>query len=197
MIPILVSALMWALLVSLLILRRGRDERSITYAALTIAGAMTLNIDPVYETLDSLVGGTNLVTLVADLALMVGIFFLGRAVNRASDHQPRVVQLVLRRSTLAIAFACAIVAFLLIDRGTTTTNFMIEFGEQPAAAAYSIIHFLYYGSVVAAMALLSARQLRVNEGAQRLPSVSLLLGSTFGVMLAAVIITMDLAHVAG
>lgn len=196
MIPILVSALMWTLLASLLILRRGRDERSITYAALTIAVAMTLNIDPVYESLDSLVGGTNLGTLVADLTLMVGIFFLGRAVNRASDHQSRVVQFVLRRSTLAIAFVCAIIAFFLIDRGTTTTNFMLELGEQPAAAAYSMIHFLYYGSVVAGMAVLSARQVRVNEGAQRLPSVSLLLGSTLGVILAAVIITMDLAHVA-
>lgn len=187
---------MWTLLAFLLILRRGRDERSITYAALTIAVAMTLNIDPVYETVDSLVGGTNLATLVADLALMVGIFFLGRAVNRASDHQSWAVQLVLRRSTLAIAFACAIIAFFLIDRGTTTTNFMIELGDQPAAAAYSVIHFLYYGSVVAAMAVLCARQVRVNEGAQRLPSVSLLLGSTLGVILAAVIITMDLAHAA-
>lgn len=197
MIPILVSALMWTLLASLLILRRGRDERSITYAALTIAVAMTLNIDPVYETLDSLAGGTNLVTLAADLALMVGIFFLGRAVSRASDHQSRAVQFVLRRSTLAIAFVCAIIAYFLIDRGTTTTNFMLEFGAQPAAAAYSMIHFVYYGSVVAAMAVLSARQVRVNEGVQRLPSVSLLLGSTLGVMLAAVIITMDLAHVTG
>lgn len=197
MIPILVSALMWMLLASLLILRRGRDERSITYAALTIAVAMTLNIDPVYETLDGLAGGTNLVTLAADLALMVGIFFLGRAVNRASDHQPRVVQRILGRPTLMIAFACAIVAFFLIDRGTTTTNFMVHLGMQPSAATYSIIHFLYYGSVLAAMAVLSARQVRVSEGVQRLPSISLLLGSILGVILAAVIITMDLTHVAG
>ena len=197
MIPILVSALMWTLLASLLILRRGRNERSITYAALTIAVAMTLNIDPIYETLDGLVGGTNLVTLAADLTLMVGIFFLGRAVNRASDHPPRAVLLVLRRSTLATAFVSATVAFFLIDRGTTTTNFMLVLGEQPAAAAYSIIHFVYYGSVVAAMAVLSARQVRVSAGAQRLPPLSLLLGSILGVILAALVITMDLAHLAG
>ncbi|SDS83376.1 hypothetical protein SAMN04489834_2249 [Microterricola viridarii] len=188
---------MWTLLASLLILRRGRGERSITYAALTIAIAMTLNIDSVYETLDGLAGGTNFVTLVADLALMVGIFFLGRGVNRASDHQSRAVQLALGRAVLAIAFVCAVVTFFLIDRGATTTNFMLDLGNQPAAAAYSTIHFLYYGIVVAAMAVLSARQIRVNEGALRLPSVSLLLGSVLGVMLAVIVIVMNLAHVAG
>ena len=53
MIPVLVSALMWLLLACLLILRRGRGERSITYAALIIAIAMTLNIDSMRLTIAS------------------------------------------------------------------------------------------------------------------------------------------------
>ncbi|GAA1817748.1 DUF6545 domain-containing protein [Agromyces neolithicus] len=197
MIPVLVSALMWLLLACLLIVRRGRGERTITYAALIIAIAMTLNIDSIYVALDGLVGGTNLVTLVADLALTVGVFFLGRGVMKASDHQPRSVQLALGTPALATALVCAIVAFFLIDRGSTTTSFMIDLGYQPAAAAYSMIHFAYYAIVLTAMALLAARQLRINRGVQLLPPASLVLGCVFGFALTVVVIAMDVAHVAG
>ena len=44
MIQTLVATLMWALVASLLIFRRKRADRSITYAAITIAIAMTLNV---------------------------------------------------------------------------------------------------------------------------------------------------------
>ncbi|GEP26444.1 DUF6545 domain-containing protein [Cryobacterium levicorallinum] len=197
MIAVLVSALMWLLVASLLILRRGRAERNISYAALTIAIAMTLNTDQVYWALDPLAGGSNLVTLVADATLMVGVFFLGRGVMRASEHQTWAVRLALGRFTLVAALIGAIGTFLLIHRGGTTTSFMLELGEQPAAAAYSMIQFIYYGIVLAAMAALAGRQLRSSEGAQRLPPVSLILGSTFGVALSVVVIIMDLAHVVG
>lgn len=196
MIPLLVSALMWLLVGSLLILRRGREERTITYAALTIAVAQTLSIDAVYEALDRLIGGTNILNVVADLALMIGVFFLGRGVAKASTNQPWAVQLTLGRSTIAVAVVCAIAAFFLIDRGGTTTTFMLDLGEQPAAAAYSTIQFLYYGSVLTAMAVLAARQLDTSRGIQFLPPASLVVGSIFGVTLTATVITMNLAHVA-
>ena len=197
MTAVVVSALMWLLVASLLILRRGRAERNITYAALTIAVAMTLNIDPVYRALDGLAGGANLVTLVADVALMGGIFFLGRGVMKASEHQPWAIRLALSRSALVVALASAVVSFLLIDRGSTTTHFMIDLGEQPAAAAYSMIQFSYYGTVLASMAVLARRQLRVSEGIQVLPPASLVIGSILGVLLSVVVIAMDLAHVVG
>lgn len=197
MIPVLVSTLMWILLISLLVLRRGREERTITYATLTIAVSMTLNIDPVYEVLDSALGGVNLVTLIADLALMIGVFFLGRGVMKASDRQPRVVQLALGRTALAVALVFSIVAFIFIDQRGTTTTFMLDLGDQPAAAAYSMIHFTYYGIVLAAMGALAAQRIRVSRGSQRLPPTSLLLGSLFGLALCAVVITMDVAHAVG
>jgi hypothetical protein len=196
MIPLLVSALMWLLVASLLILRRGREERTITYAALTIAIAQTLSIDAVYEALDRLVGGINNLNLVADLALMIGVFFLGRGVAKASNPQPWAVRLALGRSTLATALVCVIVAFALIDLGGTTTTFMLDLGDQPAAGAYSTIQFLYYGSVLTAMAVLALRQLQISHGIQLLPPASLLIGSIFGVMLTATVITMNIAHVA-
>ena len=197
MTALLVATLMWLLVASLLILRRGRAERNITYAALTIAVAMTLNVDPVYRALDTLAGSTNAVTLAADLALIIGVFLLGRAVMRASEHHPSAVRLALGRPALVAALLAAIVAFAFVNRGGTTTNFMLDLGEQPAAAAYSIIQFLYYAIVLTAMAALAARQLPSSEGAQRLPPTSLLIGSILGVGLSLVVITMDIAHVAG
>ena len=66
MTQILVAALMWVLVVSLLIVRRKRADRSITYASITIAVAMTLNVDAVYAAIDPVLGGTNIATLIAD-----------------------------------------------------------------------------------------------------------------------------------
>jgi hypothetical protein len=83
MIQTLVAALMWALVASLLILRRGRTDRNITYSALTIAIAMTLNVDAIYVVVDRVLGATNLATLLSDGLLMIGLFFLGRAAMKA------------------------------------------------------------------------------------------------------------------
>ncbi|GAA3640775.1 hypothetical protein GCM10022200_25590 [Microbacterium awajiense] len=197
MTQILVSALLWLLVASLLILRRGRADRSILWSALTIAVAMTLNIDGLYRWVDGLLGGTNLATVVADLALMLGIFFLGRAVAKATEYRPRIVRYALGRWVLAVALVCTVVAFAFIDRGATTTTFMLDYGAQPAAAAYSMTQFVYDGIVLTAMAAVTTRQIRHGRGADRLPAISLLIGSALGLLLAAVVIAMDIAHVTG
>ncbi|MGX5771773.1 hypothetical protein ACWKWN_13565 [Microbacterium trichothecenolyticum] len=196
MTQILVSALLWLLVLSLLILRRGRADRSILWSALTIAGAMTLNIDGLYRWVDHLLGGANLVTLVADLALMLGIFFLGRAVAKATEYRPRVVRFALGRVVLSVALVCTVVAFAFVDRGVTTTTFMLNFGTQPAAAAYSMTQFAYDAIVLTAMAAVATRQIRLGR-VDRLPAVSLLIGSALGLVLAAVVIAMDIAHLVG
>jgi DMSO/TMAO reductase YedYZ heme-binding membrane subunit len=197
MISLLVAALMWLLVASLVILRRGRAERNISYAALTIAVGMTLGSDQVYRPLDKLAGGANYATLPADLALMVGVFFLGRGVLKASAQRSGPVRFALGKVMLATALLGAVSMFLLIDGGATTTNFMLDLGDQPSAGAYSMIQFTYYAIVLAAMAVLAARQIRRREGAQRLPPTSLVVGSFFGVLLSVVVITMDIAHLAG
>ncbi|MCK6065744.1 MULTISPECIES: hypothetical protein [Microbacterium] len=197
MTQLIVSALLWVLVASLLILRRGRTDRSILWSALTIAVAMTLSTDSVYRPVDLLLGGGNLVTLAADLALMVGIFFLGRAIAKATEYRPRIVRLALGRTVLVVALVSAVVAFALIDRGVTTTTFMLDYGAQPAAAAYSVIQFAYDGIVLTAMAAVATRQVRLSEGVDRLPAVSLLIGSALGLGLVAVVVAMDIAHLSG
>jgi hypothetical protein len=194
---IVVAVLMWLLVASLLILRRRRAERSITYAAITIAVAMTINVDAVYRPLDALLGGSNVATLIGDCALMVGIFFLGRGIMKAGEYQPGLVRIALGPTTLLVALGGVLVAFSLIDRGATTTNFMIDLGAQPAAAAYSMIQFTYYGIVVATMAVLASRQYRLSAGRQRLPAGSLVVGAILGVAFCVVVLIMDIAHVVG
>ena len=97
MIQTLVAILMWVLVASLLVLRRGRPDRSITYASLTIAIAMTLNVDAIYLTVDPVFGGTNITTLLSDALLMIGLFFLGRAAMKAGQYRPRLVRAAVGR----------------------------------------------------------------------------------------------------
>ena len=193
----LVAALMWALVASLLIIRRKRADRSITYAAIAIAIAMTLNVDAVYAAVDPVLGGTNIATLIADALLMIGLFFLGRGVMRTGEYRPWLVRAVVSRPTLLASLAAITIAFSFIDRGTTTTRFMADLGAQPATAIYSIINFAYGGIVIATMMVLAARQYRSNHGIHRLPAALLTLGSAFGVMLCLAVLTMDIAHVTG
>ncbi len=197
MIQTLVAALMWALVASLLVFRRRRADRSITYAAVTIAVAMTLNVDAVYEAADSLLGGTNIATLIADALLMVGLFFLGRGVMRTGEYRPQLVRVVVSRTTLLASLAAITVAFWFIDRGATTTRFMADLGAQPATAIYSIVNFAYCGIVIATMTVLAARQYRTHHDIQRLPAALLTLGSALGVALCLVVLAMDVAHVTG
>jgi hypothetical protein len=195
----IVAVLMWILVACLIVLRRGRTERNVTYAALAIAFAMTLNVDWIYRGLDGFSGGSNLVTLVADLTLMVGVFFLGRGVMRAFEYRPRLVRIALSRTALVAALASEIGAFLLIERGTTTTTFMLDLGSQLAAASYSSIQFAYYGIILAAMGVLAARQVRRSERTLllMLPPVFLVAGSALGILLSLSVFAMDVAHVVG
>lgn len=193
----IVAVLMWLLVASLLLLRRGRAERVVTYAALLIAIAMTLNVDFVYESLDGIFGGANAVTLAADLTLMVGVFFLGRGVARALEYQPRAIRIALSRAALVLALTCELGAFLRIGLGRTTTTFMLDFGAQPAAALYSAIQFSYYATVLSAMAVLAVRQIRSGVGIQTLPPTLLVMGSLLGISLSIVVYAMDIAHLTG
>lgn len=197
MIQIAVAAMMWILVASILILRRGRRERSLTYAAIAIAVAMTLNVDVVYLGADRLLGAANRVTLIADGVLMIGLFFLGRGIMKAGEYRPGLVRAALARPTLLLSLICLIGSFWIVELGPTTTEFMVEFGGQPAAAIYSMIGFAYCGIVVTAMGILAWRQFRQSRGPMRVPVLEVVVGAAFGVLLCIVVLIMDVAHLAG
>lgn len=193
----IVALLMWVLVLSLIPLRRGRTDHSITYAAILIAVAMTLNVDNVYTWIDPLLGGTNLATLISDGLLMAGLFFLGRGVMHAGQYRPGLVRIAVGVPALIAALAAIITLFVFIDRGGTTTTFMLDLGAQPVTAIYSIISFTYCGIVLTAMLVLAIRQCASDTGIPRLPAALLALGSACGVTLCIVVLTMDIAHVTG
>ena len=126
---------------------------------------------------------------------MVGLFFLGRGVMHAGEYRPRLVRAAVSLPTLLVALAAITVIFTFIERGHTTTQFMADLGNQPATAAYSIINFVYCGTVIAAMLILASRQYRNAHGVQRFPAALLTLGSVFGVALCVAVLIMDIAHV--
>lgn len=192
-----IAVLMWVLVLSLLTLRRGRTDHSITYAAILIAVAMTLNIDSVYIWIDRLLGGTNLATLISDGLLMVGLFFLGRGVMHAGRYRPGLVRFAVGVPALFVALAAIITLFFFINRGGTTATFMLDLGAQPVAAFYSIISFTYCGIVLTAMLVLAIRQCASDIGIPRLPAALLAVGSACGIALCIVVLIMDIAHVAG
>lgn len=197
MIQVLVSCVMWALVTSLLVLRRGRTDHSITYASIIIALAMTLNIDPVYLVLDPLFGGTNFITLAGDMLLMVGLYFLGRGVMRAGEYRPRLVRIAISLPTLLIFLVCVATMFSFADRGHTTATFMSDHGDQPLVGAYSITVFTYCGVVLAAMLALAIGQCRVTQGMLRVPALLLAIGASCGIALCVTVVIMDVTHVIG
>ncbi len=84
MIQIVAAALIWLLVICLLPGIRVRRDHSVLTAAITISVALTLNIDQVYVGIDSVLGGRNFVDLLANVSMVVGIYFLSRAIIRAA-----------------------------------------------------------------------------------------------------------------
>lgn len=197
MIQAAIAAVMWLLVGWLLIFRRGRPDRSITYASLSIAAAMTFNVNVVYEFVDSIMGRANLTTLFSDGLFVIGMFFLGRGVMRAGEYRPWLVRAALSLPALIAALVVITVLFFFIDRGSTTTSFMLDLGDQPFAAAYSIVEFSYCVIVIGSMFTLVLRQFIVFSGWCRIPAALLIVGAISGLGLCLVTIIMDAAHLVG
>lgn len=149
MIQTIAAAVIWGLVLCLLPGVRRRSDQSIVVAAVTIASALTLNIDPVYVAGDAVLGGRNVLDLCANMLMVVGIYFLSRAILRAADPSespatPDRFGLIV----LGLVVVGLIMSFSLIDAPRTSTSFMLEYGGQWSAAIYSAVQFVYIGVVV-------------------------------------------------
>lgn len=150
MIQDIVAAVIWCLALCLLPDLRRRKDKSILVAAGTIATALTLNVDRIYIVGDRVLGSRNLLDLIANIFMVVGIYFLSRAILRAADASETVdIHSRAGLSILGIVVVALIVSFSLVDAPQTSTAFMRDFGSQWPAAAYSGVQFLYIGVVVA------------------------------------------------
>ncbi|MBU8867872.1 hypothetical protein [Paenarthrobacter aromaticivorans] len=148
---IFVAGLMVALTLVIVATRRHGKDTSILWASIQISISLLLNLNPVYVSADRLLGGRNYADLTANLLLLVGVYFLARAIHRAasptseSGASPR----VLGSAAVVVTVTVAAALFAFIDGPATSTAFMQEYGAQPAAALYSAVQYAYIGAVMA------------------------------------------------
>ncbi|MEC5193298.1 MULTISPECIES: MAB_1171c family putative transporter [unclassified Arthrobacter] len=199
MIQVFVAAVIWGLVLCLLPSMKGRSDHSIMVAAVTIATALTLNVDKIYLEGDRLLGGRNVLDLVSNTFMVVGIYFLSRAILRAADPGERMD----RRNggdfvLLGVVVVALIVSFSLVDAPRTSSSFMKDFGGQWAAATYSSIQFLYVG-VVMTVTGYTCFKFR-GEMARpyfRLALTFIGVGCSLAVVLVLAVLGMDVLHLMG
>lgn len=197
MVELIVSALMWALVIVLLVFRRASKERSVLYAAITIALTMMLNNDDLYFVVDAWFGGSDLVHLLSAISLMVGVHFLAKGISRAGAQRWSAGWPA--RIALWTAIAVTSVAFFLVPHKLVTSeSFMREYGQYPAATVYSSTQYLYLLFVFTALSATAIHTIRTRPlGRERLAGVLLLVGSACTIALSFVVIGMNIAQLLG
>ncbi|MGX9901498.1 hypothetical protein ACW0JT_19270 [Arthrobacter sp. SA17] len=149
MTQLVAASLIWALALCLLPGIRQRADHSILVAAVTIASALTLNIDPVYMAGDSLLGHRNVLDLIANILMVVGIYFLSRAILHAADSsEPSAQPDHFGLAVLVLVIIGLIACFATVSAPYSSTSFMKDFGDQWSAAIYSAVQIGYIGVVV-------------------------------------------------
>ena len=195
---IVVAAVIWVGLVALFVLKwPGQADRSTIYFGMTAGFGLLLNIDPIYLAADGWLGGVNLADLMANTAIIVGVSAFARGVAKAADGSSSITRVVLGPYVLVGVVVISAAAFSMIKTAGSSTRFMLDYGDQPAAAVYSGVQHLYFGMVTLAMAVVCIGQLSKVCGFMRIATVVLLIGSLGQALTCIVVIVMDVAHVAG
>lgn len=195
---IVVAAAIWIGLIALFFFRwPGQADRSTIYFGMAAGFGLLLNIDPVYLIVDGWLGGANLADLLANTAIIVGVAAFARGVAKAADGSSPIARVVLGPYVLVGVVIISAAAFFMIKTTGSSTRFMFDYGDQPAAAVYSIVQHLYFGLVTLAMAVVCVGQLPNVRGFMRTSTVVLLVGSLGQALTCIVVIVMDVSHVAG
>jgi hypothetical protein len=199
MIQTIAAAVIWGLVLCLLPGVRSRSDQSIVVAAVTIATSLTLNIDSVYVVGDALLGGRNVLDLSSNMLMVVGIYFLSRAILRAAD--PSELPTLPDRFGLAIlglVVVCLIVSFSFIDAPQSSTSFMAVYGGQWSAAIYSAVQFVYIGVVVGVTGYTCFRfRGYMNRPYFRIAFTLIGVGCALAVVLVLAVLGMDIFHLLG
>lgn len=196
MIQVAAAALIWLLVICLIPGIRVRRDHSVLTSAITISIALTLNIDQVYLSLDPALGGRNFVDLLANVFMVVGIYFLSRAIIRAAKPD----ETVEKRDGAGMILLAAVIFGLAASFGAiatqgSSTRFMVDYGDQLPAAVYSSIQFVYIGYVVSVTGVTCFRfrgdMLRPYF---RTAFTFIGVGCSFAVLLVSLVLVMDVLH---
>jgi len=195
---IVVAAAIWVGLIAVFILRwHSQADRSTIYLGMAAGFGLLLNIDSVYLIADGWLGGVNLGDLLANTAIIVGVSSFARGVAKAADGSSSIARVVLGPYVLVGVVVISAAAFSMIETTGSSTRFMFDYGDQPAAAVYSGVQHLYFGLVTLAMAVVCIGQLANVRGFMRTSTIVLLIGSLGQTLTCIAVIVMDVSHVAG
>ena len=195
---IVVAAAIWIGLIALFFFRwHSQADRLTIYFGMAAGFGLLLNIDPIYLIADGWLGGANLADLLANTAVIVGVAAFARGVAKAADGSSPIARVVLGPYVLVGVVVISAAAFFMIKTTGSATRFMFDYGDQPAAAVYSVVQHLYFGLVTLAMAVVCIGQLANVRGFMRTSTIVLLVGSLGQTLTCIVVVVMDVSHVAG
>lgn len=192
-----VATLMWLLVLLLSLRSRKRPNNIILWCAVLIAIAMTTNVTPVYELLDTSLFFPNTVDLIANLALIFGVHLLAiTIINGASIASSGVPKgLKSKLPAVIVVMVVMVLTFFLIDAPHSSTTFMLDYGDQVAAAAYSGVQYLYYSAIFLEALLICVKAIpKMTIPRFRIGFTIIAIGCILSVLLGLSVVAMDLLH---
>lgn len=200
MMNLLVVAFMWLLVLALSVRARTRRDNTMLRAAIVIAASLTTNINGVYLWAGNLLPWPNGLDLASNVLLIVGVYYLSRAITRgamAGDTVSGREGTWAQRSALG-TIAVMAVSFALIEDPQPSTTFMLDYGDQPAAGLYSAIQYVYIFAVMAATLGTCVRNVPLMRRKRFRAGFRLIgWGCAVGLLLCLSVIVMDVTHIAG
>ena len=197
---IVAAAFMW-LLALILALRAGtRPDNTMLKASIVIAASLTARIDGLYLLAADRLPWPNGLDLAANVLLVFGVYYLSRAIAdgaRAGDAASGRGALWLRRAAVITA-VIMVVSFGFIEASEPSASFMLDYGNQPAAAIYSVTQYLYILAIMVGTLATCLRNVPLMRRRRfRVGFRIIALGCMAGIVLSVSVVVMDAAKVAG
>jgi hypothetical protein len=185
LLQILPALILWSVVLTRIIGLRFGWKPGILTAMVLVAAGTTLNIDPLYITIDSWIGNRNILNLIVHIVLGLGMTELSRlivAATGASNARWRLLVAV----GVALAGAQALM-LLTTETPQSATNFTDVFGAIPAIAWYQGLFFAWIGLITAYTGVECMRRDRAGERASFRIGFDVIAASCFAGVLAVLI----------
>lgn len=163
LLQILPALILWSVVLTRIIGLRFGWKPGILTAMLPVSIGTTLNIDPVYLTVDALLGNRNILNLVVHIVLGLGMTELSRlivAATGASNARWRL--LVLAGVALSVVQAALL---LTTETPGAATNFTDIFAGIPTIGWYQGLFFAWIGLITGYTGIECLRRNRTGETA--------------------------------
>ncbi|WP_142060072.1 hypothetical protein [Pseudarthrobacter sp. B4EP4b] len=161
LIQLLPALILWSVVLVRIAGLRFGWKQGILRAMLLVSIGTTLNIDPVYLTVDAWIGDRNLLNLVVHVVLGLGMTELSRLVVAATNASTVRWRLLVTVG-LGLAGAQAALLFSTPTPGPAT-NFTDVFAGIPAIALYQGLFFAWIGIITAYTGYECVRRNRAEE----------------------------------